>query len=58
MTQVSPFFANYGFHSRFNLGLSSQGRSPQLLDAKEFAAQMANLNKYLQIQMRVAQDRY
>jgi len=57
-TRVSSFFANYGFHPGFDLDLSRQGHSPQLLDAKEFAARIADLNRYLQIQMRVAQDRY
>jgi len=57
-TRVSLFFANYGFHPRFDLDLTRQGSSPQLLDAKEFASRMADLNGYLQVQMRVAQDRY
>jgi len=59
-TRVSPFCANYGYHPRFNLDLARQhGRhSPQVIDAKGFANRMADLNSHLQVQMRVAQDRY
>jgi len=53
-TRVSSFFANYGFHPLFDLDPSPQRHSAQLLDAKEFTAGMADINRYLQIQMRVA----
>lgn len=58
-TEVSPFFANLGFHPR--MGFEPMANAPQSaaeINANEFANRMENLNKFLQENMRLAQMTY
>lgn len=55
-TKCTPFIGNYGFHSRFNYGSPSQSKKPQTLDATKFAKTMMDLQDFLCVQMRTAQD--
>lgn len=57
-TKATPFFANYGFHTRFDSHPVPVDNSPQALDANNFANTMAALHGFLQTQMLSAQDRY
>lgn len=52
------FFANYGYHPRFNYEHTTPARYPQTLDAQHFANAVQQLRKHRQTQMRVAQAQY
>jgi len=55
-TQLSPFFANYGFNPRYTLELKDPAlRLPEIRDLKE---ELANLEKYLSAEMKFAQSRF
>ena len=53
-TQVTPFFANKGFHLRFEIGMDSVS----LFAARQFADDLSNLHEYLREQLRVAISQY
>lgn len=55
---VTPFFANYGYHSRMNLEQQTHATTPKTMDAKRFANAMLRLQEYLRTQMNVAQVKY
>lgn len=63
-TQVSPFFANYGYHPRFGvepISVLPPMPSKQRLDvqaADDFAARIQELHAHLREQMTLAQERY
>lgn len=43
-TKVSPFFSNYGFHPQFTISIKPYRKSPESLDARDFAKTMRNLH--------------
>lgn len=56
-TKATPFFANYGFHLRFQVGITLQGHTAPETDAKDFASRMTELHEWLGTQVRTAQDK-
>ena len=52
-TQVSPFFANYGYHPSINVSFDHPIDSPQ---AHDFARSLSELHSYLREQIRVTQE--
>ncbi len=62
-TNVSPFFANYGFHSQMGIGLlletspqpTSQRARLRIEDADGFAEKMKQLHEFLREEMTYAQ---
>jgi hypothetical protein len=54
-TQVSPFFANYGYHLRISISLDTSVPSP---DAHDFAKSLSELHAYVKEQVKAAQTQY
>ena len=52
-TQVSPFFANYGYHPSISVTLDTSVPSP---DAHDFSKSISELHEYLRKEIRVAQE--
>ncbi|KAI0992224.1 hypothetical protein K3495_g15962 [Podosphaera aphanis] len=55
-TKASPFYSNYGFHTRFTTTLTPPTKTLSSIDAKDFAKTMTELHKYLRSNIRSAQD--
>lgn len=57
-TKTIPFFANYGFHPRFDNSLPPKDNSSESLDAQQFTKDTMELQDFLRNQIRTAQDGY
>lgn len=57
-TNATPFFANYGFHPRFDNGIAPTDTSPQAKDAQNFPNKMAEIQDFLLTQMLSSQATY
>src|SRR5579859_282180 len=54
-TQLSPFFANYGYHPRGTITLVEESINPH---AEDFAKRLQEAHQDLQVYLKQAQDRY
>jgi len=55
-TKISPFFANYGFYSRFDSLLPALDLTPK--EVKEFTSLFSNLKNFIHSEIRLAQEAY
>ena len=54
-TQVSPFFANYGFHPRFSISIPANSVNPS---AESRARTLQEVHRDLSLELRISNDRY
>lgn len=57
-TRVTPFFANYGYHPRFQILQRPDSAPPLPLELQDFQERMEKLNSFLRSELRLAQDAY
>lgn len=57
-TKASPFFGNYGFHTRFTHSVPPADPFPQSLDTNTFTRTMNQFQDFLRTQIRNSQARY
>ena len=55
-TKISPFFANYGFHPRFDSLLPALDLT--LEEVKEFTFLFSDLENFICLEIRLAQEAY
>jgi len=55
-TKISPFFANYGFHPRFDSLLPALDSTPE--EVKEFISLFLDLENFIHLEIRLAQEAY
>lgn len=55
-TKATPFFAKYGFHTRFTVTIKSLDRTPSSLNVKDFASKMKELHEQLRSNIHTVQD--
>jgi len=54
-TQQTPFYANYGYHPKFDMLKPIENENPAAVD---FATRLSELHALMKIHLREAQDRY
>ena len=54
-TKVSPFFANYGFHPRFNISIPETSINPS---AERRAHTLQDFHRHLSLELRAASIKY
>src|SRR5690606_30092494 len=52
---MTPFFANYGMHPRYDVQLRQEAEAPPPLELKNFQDQMAKLEEFLRTEMKYSQ---
>ncbi|KAG0158396.1 hypothetical protein PDIDSM_5910 [Penicillium digitatum] len=57
-SELSPFYANYGFHPRIGFEPSQPASHPATRDAEKFATRMQELTEYVRAEILSAQARY
>lgn len=57
-TKLTPFFANYGFHPRFEIKKNPSVTSPLPKEVKHLTTNFANLEAFVKTELRYAQVRY
>ena len=57
-TGVAPFFANYGFHPRYDIVLDPSRPQPRTEQLQDYATKLKELQEFLQSELAFSQARY